>query len=108
MARHHVHRSALFALIALALVASAGVAAAATPSIVWQRAGVTSAAFSSDGNIVFLTTSTGFDQVRATDGALISRLTLPTASQGYTRSAFSPDKQLAALSFHSGGADRIE
>ena len=101
-------RSAISTLVTAALLASATIASAITPTVAWQRPDGRGGVFSADGAAVLVTTSTGFELNRATDGALLGRLTLPASSLGYRSSSFSPDKKLIALAIESGAVRRIE
>jgi hypothetical protein len=89
-----------------------GNAWATTPTVVWQatgvRAGYPNAVFSADGTAVLLWKSTGFELRRATDGALLSTLTLPAASQAYDAAALSPDKTLVGLTLFNNAVGTIE
>src|SRR5262245_24472103 len=100
-----VRRGAV-ATVAMLLALSAGTAAALTPTVVWQRAGVktgpNTAIYSADGTAILLALSTGFEVRRASDGALLNTVTLPSGSLGYNAVAFSPDKTQVALALFQG------
>jgi hypothetical protein len=81
---------------------------ALAPSDAWTAANTSSALFSADGSSVLLSTATGFQLRRSSDGRLEKSITLPSASQAHDAVAFSPDKQYVALTYRAGGVTRIE
>ena len=86
------------AFLAILMVSMSATAAwALTPTVAWQKTGPYRHSFSTDGSAVLMATSTGFELRRATDGALLKTMVLPTASLSYKDAALSPDKQLVAL-----------
>jgi WD40 repeat protein len=108
MSHRMIVRSGITFVFALVTVVSAGWAWALTPILVWQASGYPGP-FSSDGSAVYMSTSTGFQMRRATDGLVLKTITLPAASQAYDKAAFSPDKQFVAISLvDTNGVVKIE
>lgn len=102
-------RKWVVAISAAALAAGgAAVALAATPTIKWQTTTGGGGLFSGDGTSVLLTTATGFQMRRSSDGVVEKTVTLPAASLGFDARAFSPDKQYVAIALQSGAAFKIE
>lgn len=95
-------------IIGAALALFAAFSCSSGPIVLWQTNTAASGIFSRDGSAVLLSTSTGFELRRSSDGALQSRLTLPQSSRAYDTKAFSPDGQLVALSIFASGTVRIE
>jgi len=82
---------------------------AMTPTTIWQASGGYPSGYSADGTVLYMSTPTGFQTRRASDGVLLKTITLPAASQAYDRSAFSPDKQFVAISLvDTNGVVKIE
>jgi hypothetical protein len=98
-------------LVATCSGATVTLASALTPTVAWQQvvpANRPGNVFSADGSVILLTTSTGFQVRRATDGVLLNTLVLPAASLSYEKMAFSPDKQFVALVFFTSAVGTIE
>lgn len=98
-------------IVAAGLNATASLAWALTPTVVWQQVVPVNRpgnVFSADGSAILLTSNTGFELRRSTDGALLNALTLPAASLSYLKVALSPDKQFVALAFFTNAVGTIE
>jgi hypothetical protein len=101
-------RIGIAALGAALVVAIETTALAAVPTVIWSTATGGGGLFSGDGSSILLTTSTGFQMRRSSDGVVEKTVTLPAASQNFDARAFSPDKQYVAIAIQQGAAFNLE
>ena len=88
--------------------AAAPPALAAAPTVVWQTTTGGGGLFSGDGSSLLLSTATGFQVRRASDGVVENTITLPAESLTFDARAFSPDKQYVATSIQNGSTFSLE